>query len=102
MTWLIRLITLTTLLVFTNMATAETAQKQELHKSDITGIKIVSSVYNKIHLFLTDQNNATYRMSMLNQNQAQEVLNRFKSDSSLIIKTTPGEGKNSYNIVDWR
>lgn len=76
---------------------------QELHKKNVSCIKIISSAYDRIHLFVTGHDKQTYRIAGVNEEQAKIILDRFKKDGSpLLMKTQPVSEKGFLDVVSWQ
>jgi uncharacterized SAM-dependent methyltransferase len=73
-----------------------------LDKKDFTHINIFSSEADQIHMYLTDQKQQKYHISAVSQKEAEQILNRIKSDTSIIFKTAPVDNKSYLKVTSWQ
>jgi len=103
MKFLTRLIILALFLSVANVVLAAENEPpvQELSKSSLTGIKIISSDVDKISLYLKGKNKAVYRISQLSQDQVSQIFDRFRNGAVLKVNTTQVDGRQYLDITQW-
>ncbi len=75
---------------------------ESITKSDLTGIKIVSTRYDKISLFLKNNLNKTYRITNLSEKQANNILVKLGNDQVLEVQSVPVKGQNYLDVTVWK
>lgn len=82
---------------------AHASDEKRIERKDLSKIKVLSSSTDKVHLFLKSTlNKETYRISFLNDHDANLILNRLKSNEALILKTEPVLNKTYLDVISWQ
>lgn len=103
MMFVLRLIIFTVILSFAHIASAQVTNANiELNREDISSIKILGSEVDKIHFFLSCENKKVYRISNINQYEADKILKRLKSDTPLILKSHSVKNKKYMQVSEWK
>ena len=82
--------------------TAKAESKIHVTRKDLNHIKVLSSSSDKVHLYLKSNNQETYRISFLSENEAHTILDRFKTNDELLLTIQPVTNKSYLDVISWQ
>lgn len=78
------------------------AGEEQIKRSDIEKIKIISSSTDKVQLYVTSTAKKVYRISYLSENEAHTILDRLKFDQNLVLQTIQNANRNYLDVSSWQ
>ena len=79
--------------------TLEQNPAYHLFKQNIKKVNIFGTDYNRIHVFIRDDQKHTFRIPNLTEEEAQKILERIKGDTALIIQAEPVKHQKYMDVV---
>lgn len=84
------------------LVTVEQHPPYHLFKQNIKKVSIFGTSFDRIHIFIRDDQKHTFRIPNLTEDEAQKILERIKGDTALIIQAEPVKHQQYMDVVSWK
>lgn len=84
------------------LVTVEQNLSYHLFKQNIKKVNIFGTEYNRIHIFIRDDQKHTFRIPNLTEDEVQKILERVKGEEALVIQAEPVKHQKYMDVVSWK
>lgn len=82
--------------------TVDQTPPYHLFKQNIKKVRIFGTEFDRIHIYITDDQKHTFRIPNLSEGDAEKILERIKGETALVVQAEPVKYQKYMDVVSWK